>query len=41
MARGWVRSLYFVVFSYVSKVALKTGRKLEEGEEEGDAVVVV
>jgi len=41
MARGWVRSLYFVVFSYVSKAALKTGKKLEEGEEDDDAVAAV
>jgi hypothetical protein len=37
-ARGWVKSLFFVVFSYVSKAALKTVRKLEDGEEEEGAV---
>ncbi len=29
-ARGWVRSFFFVVFSYVSKAAVKIGKKLEE-----------
>jgi hypothetical protein len=33
-ARGWVRSLVFVLFSYASKAALKTNWKLEEEEEE-------
>ena len=34
VARGWVSSLFFVVFSYVSKAALKVDKKLEgEGEE--------
>jgi hypothetical protein len=32
-ARGCVRSLVFVFFSYASKAALKTERKLEEEEE--------
>jgi hypothetical protein len=34
VARGWVRSLFFVVFSYASKATLKTDWKLEEEEEE-------
>jgi hypothetical protein len=33
MAKGWVSSLFFVVLSYVSKAALKIGRKLEDEEE--------
>ena len=33
-ARGCVRSLVFVFFSYTSKAALRTDRKLEEEEEE-------
>jgi hypothetical protein len=41
VARGWVRSLYLVVFSYVSKAAVKTGKKLEEGKHDGDAAAVV
>lgn len=28
-----MKSLFFVVFSYVSKAALKIARKLEDGEE--------
>ena len=32
--RGWVRSFFFVVFLYVSKVAVKMGRKLEEEDDE-------
>jgi hypothetical protein len=34
VARGWARSLFFVVFSYASKATLKTDWKLEEEEEE-------
>ena len=34
VARGWVSSLFFVVFSYVSRAALKTEKKLEEEGEE-------
>jgi hypothetical protein len=41
VARGWVRSLYLVVFSYVSKEAVKRGKKLEEGEDDDDGVAVV
>ena len=37
-ARGWVRSLVFVLFSYASKAALKINWKLEEEEEEEDAM---
>ena len=37
-ARGWVRSLVFVLFSYASKAALKINWKLEEKEEEEDAM---
>jgi len=33
-ARGWVRSLHFVFFSYASKAALRTYWKLLEEEEE-------
>jgi hypothetical protein len=33
-ARGWVRSLVFVFFSYASKAALRTDWKLEPEEEE-------
>jgi hypothetical protein len=33
-ARGWVRSLFFVVFSYASKAALKIDRK--SADEDGD-----
>ena len=33
-ARGWVGSFFFVVFSYVSKAAVKIGRKLDEEDEE-------
>ena len=33
-ARGCVRSLLFVLFSYASKAALRTNWKLEEEEEE-------
>jgi len=33
-ARGWVRSFFFVVFSYVSRAAVKIGKKLEEEGEE-------
>jgi len=29
-----VRSFFFVVFSYVSKAAVKMGRKLEEEDDE-------
>jgi hypothetical protein len=32
VARGWVRSLFFVVFSYASIAALNMDRKLEEEE---------
>ena len=31
--RGWERSLHFVFFSYASREALKTDRKLEEEED--------
>ena len=39
-ARGWVRRLFFVLFSYACKAALKADWKLEEGgeEEEEDAI---
>ena len=38
-ARGCVKSVFLVVFSYVSKAAVKIGRKLgEEEEEEVEAV---
>ena len=37
-ARGCVRSLLFVLFSYASKAALRTNWKLEEEEEEEDAI---
>lgn len=33
-ARGWVRSFFLVVFSYVSKAAVKIGRKVDEEDEE-------
>ena len=33
-ARGCVRSLLFVLFSYASKAALRTNWMLEEGEED-------
>jgi hypothetical protein len=36
VARGWVRSLFFVVFSYASTAALKMDWKFEEEEEEED-----
>ena len=40
VARGWVRRLFFVLFSYACKAALKTDWKLEEGgeEDEEDAI---
>jgi hypothetical protein len=39
-ARGCVRSLFFVFFSYASKAALRTDWKLElEEEEEEDAAL--
>ena len=41
VARECVRSLYFVVFSYVSKAALKMGTKLEGGRESDDVVAAV
>ena len=34
-----MRSFFFVVFSYVSKAAVKIGRKLEEEEEEEETAV--
>jgi len=34
VARGWVSSLFFVVFSNVSRAALKTEKKLEEEGQE-------
>ena len=37
-ARGWVRSLVFVFFSYASNATLRTDRKLEEEEEEEEAI---
>jgi len=41
VARGWESNLFFVVFSYASKAALKTDRKLEEGEEEEEGAGAV
>ena len=38
MARGWVRSLFFVVFSYASKAALKTDWKSVDGDGAAGAV---
>lgn len=40
VARGWVTSLFFVVFSYVSKAALKTDWKSADEDEEGAAEAV-
>ena len=37
-ARGWVRSLHFVFVSYASKAALRTNWKLEEEDEEEEAL---
>jgi len=42
VARGWVRSLFFVVFSYASKAALKTDWKsVDEDEDEDGAAGAV
>ena len=38
LAIGCVRSLFFVFFSYASKAALKTDRKLDEEDEDEEAL---
>jgi hypothetical protein len=37
-ARGWARRFLFVFFSYASKAALRIDWKLEEEEEDEDAL---